>query len=84
MRDCQSSELLVQFDRRLKLKFLGSQITNDAVLLGSVVNSTQRWGLRRCPTTRLTQGEWSVAKFMARLSLDRLQAQSIWEMSVHD
>lgn len=33
MGDCQRSDLRVQFDRRLKLKFLGSQITTDAGLL---------------------------------------------------
>ena len=33
MGDCQSSDLQVQFDRRLKLKFLGSQITTDAGLM---------------------------------------------------
>lgn len=29
MGDCQDEELRVQFDRRLKLKFLGSQVTTD-------------------------------------------------------
>ena len=34
MGDCQNRDLLVEFDRRLKLKFLGSKVTTDA---GSLV-----------------------------------------------
>ena len=30
MGDCQKSDLRVDFDRLLKLKFLGSQLTTDA------------------------------------------------------
>ncbi len=33
MGDCQNRDLQVQFDRRLRLKFLGSKVTTDAGLL---------------------------------------------------
>ena len=33
MGDCQDKDLRVQFDRRLKVKFLGNKVTTDARLL---------------------------------------------------
>ena len=33
MGDCQDKDLQVQFDRRLKVRFLGNQVTTDARLL---------------------------------------------------
>ena len=33
MGDCQNRDLRVQFNRRLRLKFLGSKVTTDAGLL---------------------------------------------------
>ena len=36
MSDCQNGELRVDFDGRLKLRFVGSQVTTDAGLSGSV------------------------------------------------